>query len=286
MPLVTLGTGYCDCHKGFLVHYPVTGDKGELGGPCGDTCSPAEPFFQKAVHLGYTSIDTAYIYDTEKTIGAAVSGSQDIFITTKTVSPAFRNMLGLQHGTDTIGEQLRALQRSSVDVLYNHHDGGNVAEWLLLESEVDQGNARLMGSSSLDDALDHERCVKSGACTYHASLVQHEYSPCNPYAGEVEEMYDDLALAGNASLVVHSVVWSCLGEPIVTSLAKRLGRTAPQVAIRTVLQQGLPVIVQTGDEKRLKSNLDVFDFDLSTADLKLIALIRTMYKSSRALFDS
>merc|ERR1719281_1568192 len=102
---MTLGTGYGDCYKGQFVHYPPPGDKGALKGHCSmGKLLPAEGFYKNAVLLGIKAIDTAYIYGTEEQLGKEVPGAEkntrDVFITTKSMSPAFRNMLGVSHGTD------------------------------------------------------------------------------------------------------------------------------------------------------------------------------------------
>merc|ERR1719316_871381 len=137
--MMTLGTGYGDCYQGKMVHYKDDDSAGVVTEiPC--KFQPKAGFYRDAVNAGIKGIDTAFIYDTEEQIGRELPGAKpntpDIFINTKSMTPQFRRMLGALHGTDKMADQLRALQRHSVNVLYNHEDGDDDDEWRLLEKEV------------------------------------------------------------------------------------------------------------------------------------------------------
>merc|ERR1719487_803340 len=140
---MTLGTGYGDCYQGKMVHYKDDDSAGVLTEiPC--KFQPKAGFYRDAVNAGIKGIDTAFIYGTEEQIGREVPGPKlsepGVFISTKTMTPPFRKMLGVLHGTDKMEEQLRALQRHSVNILYSHEDDlydddddNNNIEWQLLE---------------------------------------------------------------------------------------------------------------------------------------------------------
>lgn len=274
MPLLTLGTGYTDCYKGREVHYPPPGGKGVLGERCRGF--PKAGFYKTAVQLGLKAVDTAYIYGTEQQIGDEIA-SEDLFISTKTSSPQFRRMLGsIKHGTSLMEEQLRSLQRRSVNALYNHHDGNDVDEWAALDNAVDQGRTQVLGSSGIDATIVHDACVKSGRCKHQISLVQDDVSPCLSGIGQAEAVRH-LANA-NITLVAHSSVRPCDGEPIIRSIADSLGRRVRQVALRWVLEQGFPVIVQTSNIAHLREDLEVFDFELPIGVSKQLAQIGKVYK--------
>merc|ERR1719281_1044753 len=90
-------------------------------------------------------------------------------------------------------------------------------------------------------------------------------------------LLSDLDTFQNVSMVAHSIQTSCQGEPIITELANRLGRTTAQLATRFVLEQGLPALIQTSHEKHLQENLGVFDFQVSSGDLSTLGLLQAMY---------
>merc|ERR1719271_1580517 len=94
----------------------------------------------------------------------------------------------------------------------------------------------------------------------------------------------DEALLGNATLVAHSAIWLCEDEPVFERAAMRLGRTVPQLAMRLLLEQGNPVIAETTNLKHLQDNLDVFNVELSSADLGQLAVLSEIYADSEELF--
>ncbi|XP_042859304.1 aldo-keto reductase family 1 member A1-B-like [Penaeus japonicus] len=58
-----------------------------------------------------------------------------------------------------------------------------------------------------------------------------------------------------------------LQHPVVTSLAKRLGRTPAQVLLRFLIQNQMPVIPMSTNQERVKENFQLFDFELSKEDM-------------------
>jgi diketogulonate reductase-like aldo/keto reductase len=79
-----------------------------------------------------------------------------------------------------------------------------------------------------------------------------------------------------------------IGDPVLTNMAKRHGKTASQVAIRWLIQKGLTVIPKAKSEAHLKENLDVFDFELTGEDMHEIDsmdITRRLIKPPWAEFD-
>lgn len=66
-----------------------------------------------------------------------------------------------------------------------------------------------------------------------------------------------------------------LHEPVITKLAEKYGKDAGQIILRFENQEGIVVFPKSVHETRIKSNLDIFDFQL-TADE--IAQIRALDK--------
>ena len=57
---------------------------------------------------------------------------------------------------------------------------------------------------------------------------------------------------------------------LVTGIGARIGKTGAQVSLRWQVQQGIPVIPKTDNSEHLAQNLDLFDWKLSDADMKLL----------------
>jgi diketogulonate reductase-like aldo/keto reductase len=57
------------------------------------------------------------------------------------------------------------------------------------------------------------------------------------------------------------------GEDTLTRIGQAHGKTAAQVCLRWLVQQGVAAIPRTSRVERLSENLDIFDFELSTSDM-------------------
>ena len=53
-----------------------------------------------------------------------------------------------------------------------------------------------------------------------------------------------------------------LKEPVITSIADKLGKTPAQVALRWNIQMGHSVLPKSLNEQRIKQNLDVYDWSI------------------------
>jgi 2,5-diketo-D-gluconate reductase A len=66
-----------------------------------------------------------------------------------------------------------------------------------------------------------------------------------------------------------------LEDPHIVEVAKNKGRTPAQVVLRWHLQLGCVVIPKSVTPKRIRENLDVFDFELDDTDVAHIADVET-----------
>lgn len=61
-----------------------------------------------------------------------------------------------------------------------------------------------------------------------------------------------------------------MDDPMLLSVAKQHGKTPAQILIRYSLQKGWVPLPRSEQEKRIKDNADVFDFELSEEDVKAL----------------
>ena len=61
------------------------------------------------------------------------------------------------------------------------------------------------------------------------------------------------------------------GNAVLERVGKAHGKTAAQICLRWLTQQGIVVIPRTNKVERLKENFDLFDFELSDAEMREIA---------------
>jgi diketogulonate reductase-like aldo/keto reductase len=61
------------------------------------------------------------------------------------------------------------------------------------------------------------------------------------------------------------------GDKLLEKIGKAHGKTAAQVCLRWLVQQGIVVIPRTSKIERLEENFTLFDFELSDAEMREIA---------------
>ncbi len=64
-----------------------------------------------------------------------------------------------------------------------------------------------------------------------------------------------------------------LGDPAIESIARRTGKTPAQVVLRWHIERGDIVFPKSVTPARIKENIDIFDFELSGADVEAISLL-------------
>lgn len=77
--------------------------------------------------------------------------------------------------------------------------------------------------------------------------------------------YEPLGMAGPDE--------NSMEEPVVVEAARRHHKSAAQVLLRWGVQRGTSVIPKTSKPERLVENLDIFDFELSTAEMESISAL-------------
>ena len=81
-----------------------------------------------------------------------------------------------------------------------------------------------------------------------------------------------------AELGIACEAWSPLGgtgsklleDPVLNNIAKKHGKTAVQVMLRWELQRGIITIPKSTHQERIKANTNLYDFELSAADMQAI----------------
>ena len=57
---------------------------------------------------------------------------------------------------------------------------------------------------------------------------------------------------------------------VLTAIGAKYGKTATQVGLRFLVQQGIPAIPKSTSIERMKENFDIFDFQLSEEDMEML----------------
>jgi len=224
----------------------------------------------KALDVGYRHIDTAQMYGNEEGVGAALRDSglnrDEVFITSKLNNGYHRRADALKQ-TD---ESLRRLGVDEMDLFLIHWpmpgiDVDYTETWDAMIEIYRAGKARAIGVSNFNPKhLD--RIIESSGVVPAANQIEiHPYS-----TNEQVRMTDaDLGIVTEAwSPIAQGLV---LNDPVIVSIAERIGRTPAQVVLRWHLQRGDVIIPKSMHENRMRENFDLFDFALSNEDMAAIS---------------
>ena len=213
---------------------------------------------------GYRLFDTAQMYGNEDDLGTALKSlnvdRDDYFITTKV---AEKNQ-GYQSAIDSVKESLRKLQLDYVNLLLVHWpiNGHFFETWQAFEDMKKEGLTKSIGVSNY--GMVHLQYLATQA---HEMPVVDQLE-CHPWLSE-KPMIDF-----NNKHHIVTQAWAPLGrgrifeEPIIKSLAEKYSKSPAQIILRWHLQNGLSFIPKSAHAARIKQNADIYDFQLTSDDMK------------------
>ena len=221
-----------------------------------------------ALEMGLRHIDTAQIYNNEEAVGEAVRKSsisrEDIFLTTKLWANHLLGEASVIKGTE---ESLKKLKTDYVDLLLIHWPFSEMPreECLKALSKLkDSGKIRFIGVSNftkalLKEALDFCPQIVTNQVEYHPLLSQETLLQTAKEHKIFLTAYCPLARGHIMKIKQLEVI------------GKKYGKTPAQVTLRWLIDQENVVVIFKSDKlERIKSNFDIFDFQLESEDRKKI----------------
>ncbi len=219
-----------------------------------------------ALGAGFRHFDDAQAYDNEEFLGEALKQSdvprKELFITTKIA----RANMWWTDVIPTFEESLRKLQLDYVDLLLLHFPVTETRDmsWRRLEQIYASGKAKAIGVSNY--TIKHlEEVKKQFDITPAANQVELSVVLQQP---ELVQYCQDRGIVVEAyTPLVEGLFFD---NPTLKAIAKKHGKSVPQVMLRWCIDYGVVVLTKSVHKDRVKENIDIFDFQLDADDMKRI----------------
>jgi 2,5-diketo-D-gluconate reductase B len=228
-----------------------------------------------ALDMGYLHIDTAETYENQTEIAPALKGRdrETLWITSK----LWRGDYTKERIPLAVDKMLRDLGTDYLDLLLIHWPDRAVPieeSMEAMEKERQKGKIRSIGMSNstqrhIQDALDTGVKVVVNQVEYHPYFNQNELREWCHSKGVTLTAYSPLA---------HGKVFE---DQTLAEIGQAHGKNAGQVACRWAYQKGMVVLAKTKHVERLKPNSQIFDFELTPADM---AKIEALDRNERQIF--
>lgn len=231
----------------------------------------------KALEVGYRSIDTAMIYGNEEGVGEAIRKSgiprEEIFVTTK-----------LWNGDQGYNETLRAfdesLERLGLDYL----------DLYLIHWPMPKYDLYVETYQAMEKLYKEGRVRAIGVSNFHIEYLQRLFDECEvvPVVNQVEchpyfqqEKLKDFCKKHNIYIESWSPLYQggeVLEDPVIQELAEKHKKTPAQIVLRWHIEEDSIVIPKSVTPSRIEENFQIFDFELSAADMEAI---RSIHRNER-----
>ena len=224
----------------------------------------------QAIQLGYRLIDTAQMYGNEKEVGLGILKSgierSDLFVTTK----VYRISHSYEKTKKAIDVSLKNLQLDYIDLLLLHEPYAQGPQmYKALEEAYEEGKLRAIGISNYHEQW-YQELMKNCAIVPMVNQVEtHVYFQ----KWELQKHLQENGTVMQAWLPLAQGMRNIFKEPILVSIGEKYQKTSAQVALRFLVQRGISVIPKSKHKQRLLENIDIFDFQLTDEEMKMIMIL-------------
>ncbi|XP_045457612.1 aldo-keto reductase AKR2E4-like [Melitaea cinxia] len=245
-----------------------------------------------ALNSGYRLFDTAPIYRNEDQIGLAVRNSgiprDKVFIVTKLDTHEQRTVI------PALKRSLKRLNMSYVDLFLIHFP-------IAFKPDSDEYDVvdYLDTWKGMEEAKRLGLTKSIGVCNFNMSQLVRlmANSEIKPAVLQVELNLNlaqnqllNFARNHNITVMAYKPFGSLFSssseappprtnDPILESLGKKYGKTAPQITIRYLIQRGVIPIPKSVHKERIEKNIDVFDFELTSDEMDTLDKFNKNYRT-------
>ncbi|MBR6959057.1 MAG: aldo/keto reductase [Clostridiales bacterium] len=228
-----------------------------------------------AIEAGYRHIDTAQAYGNEKSVGDGIRRSGinrcDLFVTTKLTNDNHTYEIT----KSSFEQSLKDLGLDYVDLFLIHWprpmkfrdnwQKANAETWKAMEELYEEGKIRAIGVSNfmplhLSALFDTAKIAPMvNQIRLCPGCTQDEVVRYSREKGMILEAYSPLGTG------------RIFDADDIMFLSSKYGKSIAQISIRWSLQMGFLPLPKSVNEERIRSNIDVFDFELSDEDMEFLS---------------
>ena len=221
-----------------------------------------------ALEVGFRHFDTAQIYQNEAALGLALQAAgarrDELFLTTKVWVENYSPNKFLT----SVDESLDKLKVDQVDLLLLHWPAEQVAiadQIEMLNMVQAAGKTRFVGVSNQNIIQLKESVKRSSAPIVTNQIEMHPYL-------DQRSMAEAAKAAGVAITAYYGMAdGEVPRDPLLRAIGEKYGKSAAQVGLRWLIQQGFIALSKTAKPERVGENIAVFDFILSDGDMEAIS---------------
>ena len=228
----------------------------------------------RSLKMGYRLVDTANAYVNERAVGRGIKESgierKDIFLSTKLWPSEYEN-------PNAVDETLARLGTDYIDLLFIHQPTKNWREgYKQLIATYKSGKIRSIGISNFEGKYIEELLKEFDVLPQVIQVECHPFFPQTDLRKITEEK--NIRLMSWYPLGGKGMTAELLENPIVTSIAKKKGKSVAQVVLKWHNEMGFIVIPGSKNPAHIKDNISLFDFELDENDM---AEMSKLNKNSR-----
>jgi 2,5-diketo-D-gluconate reductase A len=225
-----------------------------------------------ALESGYRLIDTASAYLNETAVGNAIKKSkiarEELFITTK----LWIQDTGYKPTKAAFQKSLDRLQLEYLDLYLIHQPYGDIfGSWKAMQELYKQGKVKAIGVSNFHPDRVMDLIVNSD---FSPAINQIETHPFHQQIETQKFLQDNH---------VQIESWGPFAEgkndifknELLNAIGSLYNKSVTQVILRWLIQRGVIVIPKTVRKDRMIENFNVFDFELSIEDMRVITTLDT-----------
>ena len=217
-----------------------------------------------ALSDGYELVDTANAYENEKAVGKAIANCdisrEDLFVSTKLWPTVYEDPKAIN--------TLERLNLDYIDLLFLHQPTENWrAGYKQLEKAYRDGKIKAIGVSNFEGKYIKELLDEFEITPQVMQVEAHPYFTQN----KLRELLNEYNIKLMAWYPLGHGDSNLVNEKIFTDLAKKYNKTNAQIVLRWHIQMGFIVIPGSKNKEHIKENFDIFDFELTDAEMDEIA---------------